>query len=49
VHLAVPLAVATLHNAGAALLLTSMIWLLRALWPTPYIGVVPLSRGKRTQ
>ncbi len=48
VHFGVPLAVATLHNAGAALLLLSMLWLLRALWPAPYIGMVPLARGKRT-
>ncbi|HLZ97575.1 MAG TPA: COX15/CtaA family protein [Steroidobacteraceae bacterium] len=33
VHLGVPLAAATLHNAGAALLVLAMVWLLRALWP----------------
>ena len=33
VHFGVPLSVATLHNAGAALLVMSMVWLLRALWP----------------
>jgi cytochrome c oxidase assembly protein subunit 15 len=33
VHFSVPLSVATLHNAGAALLVMSMVWLLRALWP----------------
>ena len=33
VHWAVPLGLATLHNAGAALLVISMVWLLRALWP----------------
>ncbi len=48
VHFGIPLAVATLHNAGAALLLLSMLWLLRALWPAPYIGMVPLGRGKRS-
>lgn len=49
VHFGVPLSVATLHNAGAALLLTSMIWLLRALWPSPQPSMVPLSRGQPTQ
>jgi cytochrome c oxidase assembly protein subunit 15 len=37
----VPLPLATLHNAGAAFLVISMVWLLRALWPAPAIGVVP--------
>jgi heme a synthase len=44
VHFGVPLPLATLHNAGAAFLVVSMVWLLRALWPTPAIGVVPLHR-----
>ena len=44
VHWAVPLSLATLHNAGAALLVISMLWLLRALWPAAAIGVVPLRR-----
>jgi cytochrome c oxidase assembly protein subunit 15 len=44
VHWGVPLAVATLHNAGAAFLVISMVWLLRALWPAPAIGMVPLHR-----
>jgi cytochrome c oxidase assembly protein subunit 15 len=35
VHLGVPLGAATLHNAGAALLVIAMVWLLRALWPAP--------------
>ncbi len=35
VHFGVPLRVATLHNAGAALLVTVMVWLMRALWPEP--------------
>jgi heme A synthase len=35
VQLGVPLGAATLHNAGAALLVTAMVWLLRALWPGP--------------
>lgn len=33
VHWGVPLPLATLHNAGAALLVVSMVTLLRALWP----------------
>jgi cytochrome c oxidase assembly protein subunit 15 len=33
VHLGVPLGAATLHNAGAALLVLALVWLLRALWP----------------
>jgi cytochrome c oxidase assembly protein subunit 15 len=41
VHWGVPLPLATLHNAGAALLVISMVWLLRALWPAPAIGMVP--------
>jgi heme a synthase len=44
VHWAVPLGLATLHNAGAAFLVISMVWLLRALWPAPAIGMVPLHR-----
>jgi heme A synthase len=43
VHWGVPLPLATLHNAGAAFLVISMVWLLRALWPAPAIGMVPLS------
>jgi heme a synthase len=33
VHFGFPLPLATLHNAGAALLVVSMVSLLRALWP----------------
>ncbi len=49
VHFGVPLSVATLHNAGAALLVMSMVWLLRALWPAsggpdPADGMLPLHR-----
>src|SRR3984885_15744505 len=32
VHFGVPLSLATLHNAGAALLVVSMMWLLRVVW-----------------
>ena len=44
VHWGVPLSLATLHNAGAAFLVISMVWLLRALWPAAAIGMVPLHR-----
>jgi cytochrome c oxidase assembly protein subunit 15 len=49
VHWAVPLGIATLHNAGAAFLVISMLWLLRVLWPAagwpaPAIGMLPLHR-----
>jgi heme a synthase len=45
VHWGVPLALATLHNAGAAFLVISMVTVLRALWPAPAIGMVPLQRA----
>ena len=35
VHFAMPLPLATLHNAGAALLVICMVTLLRLLWPEP--------------
>ena len=38
----VPLALATLHNAGAALLMLSAVNLLRALWPKAPADVLPL-------
>jgi cytochrome c oxidase assembly protein subunit 15 len=44
VHWGVPLGLATLHNAGAAFLVTSLVTLLRALWPAPTVGMVPLHR-----
>jgi cytochrome c oxidase assembly protein subunit 15 len=44
VHWAVPLSVATLHNAGAAFLVVSMVSLLRALWPAAAVGMLPLHR-----
>ncbi len=44
VHFGVPLPLATLHNAGAALLVISMVSLLRALWPAAPIDMVPLTR-----
>ncbi len=44
VHWGVPLPFATAHNAGAAFLVMSMVTLLRALWPAPAIGMVPLHR-----
>jgi cytochrome c oxidase assembly protein subunit 15 len=39
VHWGVPLFLATLHNAGAVLLVISMATLLRALWP----ALIPLN------
>jgi len=41
VHFGIPLPLATLHNAGAALLVVSMVWLLRALWPAAAVVTVP--------
>jgi cytochrome c oxidase assembly protein subunit 15 len=49
VHWGVPLPLATLHNAGAAFLVVSMVLLLRALWPAPAIGVVPLHSVDHSQ
>jgi cytochrome c oxidase assembly protein subunit 15 len=49
VHFGVPLPLATLHNAGAALLVVTMIWLIRALWPSPAVGMVPFNHDDRTQ
>jgi cytochrome c oxidase assembly protein subunit 15 len=40
VHLSLPLPLATLHNAGAALLVLCVVTLLRMLWPAPANGVV---------
>jgi cytochrome c oxidase assembly protein subunit 15 len=45
VHWGVPLSLATLHNAGDALLVICIVTLLRALWPAPAAGVVPLTRA----
>jgi cytochrome c oxidase assembly protein subunit 15 len=47
VHLSVPLPVATMHNAGAALLVICVVTLLRMLWPGAASGVVPLNRADR--
>jgi heme a synthase len=44
VHFGLPLSLATLHNAGAAFLVISMLWLLRALWPAAAIDMLPLHR-----
>ncbi len=49
VHFGFPLPVATLHNAGAALLLLAMVWLVRALWPVPTVGMVPFAHVDRAQ
>jgi cytochrome c oxidase assembly protein subunit 15 len=40
VHWGVPLPVATLHNAGAAFLVVTLVTLLRALRPAPVAGMV---------
>jgi cytochrome c oxidase assembly protein subunit 15 len=45
VHWGVPLSLATLHNAGDALLVICVATLLRALWPEPPALVVPLARA----
>jgi cytochrome c oxidase assembly protein subunit 15 len=45
VHWGVPLSLATLHNAGDALLVICIATLLRALWPNPAAGMVPLARA----
>jgi cytochrome c oxidase assembly protein subunit 15 len=42
VLLGFPLPLATSHNAGAALLVIAMVTLVRALWPSPAIAMVPL-------
>jgi cytochrome c oxidase assembly protein subunit 15 len=44
VHFGVPLAVATLHNAGAALLVTVMVWLTKSLCPEPPAALRPSRR-----
>jgi heme a synthase len=41
VHLGMPLAVATSHNAGAALLVLCTVTLLRLLWPQPPVRAEP--------
>ena len=51
VHWGVPLTLATLHNAGAAFLVISMVTLLRTLWPAAgrpaaETAVVPLHRAQ---
>ncbi len=45
----VPLPVATLHNAGAALLVVAMVTALRGLWPSPALAMVPLQHGKSSR
>ncbi len=41
VHLGMPLALATSHNAGAALLVICTVTLLRLLWPQPPVPAEP--------
>jgi cytochrome c oxidase assembly protein subunit 15 len=40
VHWALPLALATLHNAGAAFVVLCMVNLVRCLWPTSRVGMM---------
>jgi cytochrome c oxidase assembly protein subunit 15 len=49
VHFGIPLLLATLHNAGAAILVITMVWLLRALWPVSPATVLPSDDGSRTR
>jgi cytochrome c oxidase assembly protein subunit 15 len=44
-----PLPLATLHNAGAALLVLATVTLLRALWPNPAVAMVPCADGHRSR
>jgi heme a synthase len=48
VHFGLPLSLATLHNAGAALLVISLVTLLRRLWPQRAVGMVPLQYVQRS-
>jgi len=48
VHWGFPLVLATMHNAGAALLAVAMVTLLRSLWPRPSIAMVPLAHVNRS-
>ncbi len=43
----IALPVATLHNAGAAFLVATMVWLIRALWPGPPARMVPFGHANR--
>jgi len=45
VHFGIPLLLATLHNAGAATLVLTLLWLVRALWPRR--RVVPFAHVDR--
>jgi heme a synthase len=49
VHFAMPLPVATLHNAGAAFLVLCAVSLLRLVWPEPAIGMLPLADVHRSR
>ena len=46
VHFGMPLALAMLHNAGAALLVICTVTLLRLLWPEPPARAEPPARGE---
>jgi heme a synthase len=49
VRFGMPLALATLHNAGAAFLVVCIATLLRMLWPEPAIGMLPLHHVQRSR
>ena len=49
VRFGMPLALATLHNAGAAFLVICIATLLRMLWPEPAIGMLPLHHVQRSR
>ena len=49
VHFGMPLALATLHNSGAAFLVICVATLLRLLWPESAIDVIPLTNAHRSR
>jgi cytochrome c oxidase assembly protein subunit 15 len=49
VHFGVPLPLATMHNAGAAFLIVSLVTLLRALWPAQAVSAVPAYEAARSR
>jgi heme a synthase len=49
VRFAMPLGLATLHNAGAAFLVICIATLLRLLWPESAIGMIPLHHVPRSR
>jgi cytochrome c oxidase assembly protein subunit 15 len=49
VHFRFPLPLAILHNAGAALLVLTLLWLIRALWPASPVAMVPWRHGQHAK